>query len=274
VIWVRGAIVADDALAVSVLDRTFEHGIGLFETFRTWNGHVTLLQRHLDRLRASARVLGLPLDPAALPDEEAVRALGHADGHAADARFRITLSGGVSATAGSTLWMRSFPLGHDLFEEGLVLGPVRPARTDPLAVHKTLNYWPNRRMFEDARADGFDECVTLTPDGNLWECSRSNLFAVVDGEVLTPPCDGKVLPGIMRALILEQGCLLGLPIREAPLGLMDATFRPDEVFLTNAVRGIMPVRKWGEARFPAPGPMARRLWDEIRAWLESGGGAT
>src|SRR3954454_2961078 len=103
-IWVGGEIVPDDAVTVGVLDRTFEHGLGLFETFRTWNGHATLLPRHLDRIRAAARALGLALDPALLPDEEAVRALGRAEGRLSDARFRITLSGGLSETVGGLLW--------------------------------------------------------------------------------------------------------------------------------------------------------------------------
>lgn len=273
-IWVRGQIVADESLRISVLDRTFEHGLGLFETLRTWNGHATLLPRHLERLRASADALGLPLDPASLPGPDDVRRLLRADGRSGDARLRITLSGGLSAEGGETLWMRSFPLSPSAFEEGIVLGPAWAARGDDLAGHKTLNYWANRRMSEDAQARGFDECVTITPDGNLWEGSRSNLFAVVDGEVLTPPCDGKVLPGIMRGLILERGPGLGLSAREAALGIMDPLFRPQEVFLTNSVRGIEPVRRWGDARFPAPGPVTRRLWDAIRPWLESGGQTT
>ena len=106
-IWVRGRIVPDDALAISVLDRTFEHGLGLFETLRTWSGQPTLLPRHLDRLTRSAAELGLPYDREALPDREAVRALLAADGRAADAMLRITLSGGTSESSGSTLWMRS-----------------------------------------------------------------------------------------------------------------------------------------------------------------------
>jgi branched-subunit amino acid aminotransferase/4-amino-4-deoxychorismate lyase len=271
VIWVRGEIVPEDKLLISALDRSFEHGLGLFETFRTWNGHATLLHRHLDRLRRSALELGLPLDPASLPDENAVRTLSQADGREADARFRITLSGGLSATAGATLWMRSYSLPATRTEEGVVLGPAWPARSDRLAGHKTLNYWLNRMMFEDAQAQGFDECVTITPDGSLWECSRSNLFAVVEGEVLTPPSDGRILPGIMRALILDRGRIAGFVLRETQLGLMEPLFRPEEIFLTNSVRGIVPVRQWGEARFPAPGPVTRSLWGAVRSWLESGG---
>src|SRR5215210_1623114 len=109
-IWVGGRIVPEDELKVSVLDRTFEHGLGLFETLRTWNGHPTLLDRHLARMTRSARELGLPLDPAALPDAGAVAALLEACGVAGDATLRITMSGGLSQAGGSVVWMRSAPL--------------------------------------------------------------------------------------------------------------------------------------------------------------------
>jgi branched-subunit amino acid aminotransferase/4-amino-4-deoxychorismate lyase len=270
-IWVRGRIVLDEALTISVLDRTFEHGLGLFETFRTWNGHVTLLPRHLDRLSRSAEALGLPLDPADLPDAEAVRELLRAEGREGDAMLRITLSGGLSSTHGSTLWMRSFALPVTSVEGGVSLGPAWPAREDRLAAYKTLNYWHNRMLFEEAQRGGFFEGLAITPDGRVWEGSRTNLFVVIDGELVTPPCDGRVLPGILRGLILERAAILGLCVREAPLGLFDRLFRPDEVFLCNSVRGIVPVGRWGEASFPAPGPVTARLRDDIVRWLESGG---
>ena len=53
-IWVRGRVVPDESLRISVLDRTFEHGLGLFETLRTWNGYPTLLARHVERLKRSS----------------------------------------------------------------------------------------------------------------------------------------------------------------------------------------------------------------------------
>jgi branched-subunit amino acid aminotransferase/4-amino-4-deoxychorismate lyase len=270
-IWVRGQVVADEALTISVLDRTFEHGLGLFETFRTWNGHPTLLPRHLDRLSRSARELGLPLGRADLPDAAAVAELLRAEGRSGDAVFRITLSGGISPSQGSTLWMRAFPLPPPVSGDGAAIGPLWPARSDPLVGHKTLNYWSNRLMYENALSGGFDECVTISPDGHLWEGSRTNLFVVVDRQLLTPPCSGRVLPGIMRGLILERAGRLDLDVREAPLSLFDRLFQPAEVFLSNSVRGIMAVGRWGEARFPAPGPVTRRLWEDILPWLESGG---
>ena len=214
-IWVRGRIVADDALAISALDRTFQHGLGLFETLRTWKGQPTLLTRHLDRLTRSAAELGLPLNRQDLPDQAAVRDLLAADGRESDAMLRITVSGGISESAGCTLWMRSFALPRAA-EDGVILGPAGPARVDVLAGYKTLNYWPNRILYENAHCGGFDECLTLSPDGHLWEGSRSNLFMVVEDQILTPPCTGKILPGIMRGLILERGVRLGLDVANRP----------------------------------------------------------
>jgi branched-subunit amino acid aminotransferase/4-amino-4-deoxychorismate lyase len=270
-IWVEGRIVADDALRISVLDRTFEHGLGLFETLRTWNGRPTLLPRHLDRLRRSAEALRIPLDASQTPAADDVRALLDADGREGDALLRITLSGGLSETNGSTLWMRSSPLPPAAPSTGLRLGPAGPAREDRLAGYKSLNYWPYRLLHENARAEGFDECLTVDAAGSVREGSRTSIFVVVGGGLRTPPCDGRIVPGIMRGVVVERAGALGIDVEEAGLDLFDRTIRPEEVFLTNAVRGVLPVGSWGDARFPAPGPATARIRDDVNAWLESGG---
>ena len=81
--------------------------LGLFETFRTWNGHTTLLHRHLERLLHSARELGLPLESSQLPDSAAVFQLIEANRASLtpgqDVRLRLTLSGGLATTLGIEL---------------------------------------------------------------------------------------------------------------------------------------------------------------------------
>jgi branched-subunit amino acid aminotransferase/4-amino-4-deoxychorismate lyase len=270
-IWVGGRIVADDALRISVLDRTFEHGLGLFETLRTWNGRPTLLGRHLDRLKRSAEELRIPLDADQTPTADDVRALLDADAREGDALLRITLSGGLSETAGSTLWMRSSPLPPPSPATGVRLGPAGTAREDKLAGYKSLNYWPYRLLHEGCRAEGFDECLTVDAGGSVREGSRTNIFIVVDGGLMTPPRDGRIVPGIMRGVVIERADALGIDVEEAALNLFDPRIRPEEVFLTNAVRGVVPVGSWGDARFPAPGPLTGRIRDDVNAWLESGG---
>lgn len=269
-IWTRGGIVADDFLTVAVTDRTFEHGLGLFETLRTWAGRPTLLPRHLDRMTRSARTLGLPIDGVQLPRTDDVRALLKADGREGDAMLRITMSGGVSSTQGATAWMRSAPLPPSS-GDGIRLGTAGPARLDPLAAHKSLNYWPYRLLGEKARAEGCDEALLIDPKGCVLEGSRTNVFFVVRGALVTPPTDGRILPGVMRGLVIGRARQLGIEVEETALSLLDRRLQPDEVFLTNAVRGILPVGRWGQAAFPAPGAVTKRIWDDVRCWLEGEG---
>lgn len=270
-IWVRGTIVEDHALTVSVLDRTFEHGLGLFETLRTWNGHPTLLPRHLARLRRSASELGLPLDPADLPHEDAVAALCQAEGRVGDVLLRITMSGGLSSSSGSVVWMRSSPLPAAI-EGGVTIREILTVDScHPLDRHKSLNYWGKRIAYQRALAGGADEVLTGTEDGRVLEGSRTSLFAIERGRLVTPDLAGPLLPGIMRAVVIEQAPKLGLTVSEDAITrarLMEA----DEVFLSNSVRGIVPVRQLLGRALPAPGPWTGRLWDDLREWLSQGDG--
>jgi branched-subunit amino acid aminotransferase/4-amino-4-deoxychorismate lyase len=276
-IWVEGEIVADDALRISVRDRTFEHGIGLFETLRTWNGHPTLLRRHTDRMERSARELGLFVEYRQLPDARAVSRLIAACeaslGAGQDLRLRVTLSGGLTAApaAGSVVWMTAEPLPLALREPGAVITQsIEVARDDPLARHKTLNYWRKRLAHAQALAAGSDDVLCLTPDRFLCEASRSNIFLVRGRRLYTPSLGGPLLPGVMRAIVLDRAARIGLELREEPLAL-ETIATADESFLANSVRGIVPVRRLLDVMLPAPGPTTRQLWDDILPWLESGG---
>lgn len=273
-IWVAGQIVPDDALRVSVLDRTFEHGLGLFETLRTWNGVPTLLSRHLDRLQRSADALGLPLAGVMRPDHAAVAALLAAEGRSGDALLRITLSGGTSAEGGATLWLRALDLPRPLERPGAGIDASRPiASLTPLVRFKSLNYWERRLAHEDAIHSGADEILFHTGEAATrlyWEGSRTNLFYVKGGTLCTPPENGPLLPGIMRGLVLQKAGEWGIPLLQQPLSFTDLPL-VTECFLTNAVRGIVPVERLLGHSLPAPGVLTARLWGPILRWLESGG---
>lgn len=273
-IWVDGRIVPDQSLTVSVLDRTFEHGLGLFETSRTWQGRARLLERHLARLGKSANELGLPLETSALPDHAAVARLLEANGQGGDAALRLTLTGGVSDAAGSTLWMRSAPLPPPMITgPGAIVdfGSWWVDPHDPLLRHKTLNYWRRRSAYQDARDRGFDEILSVSAGPNLWEGSRTNVFLVVGNELVTPSLDGPIVPGIMRELVLKLAGSGSLKTREVtnlePNDLQAAS----EVFLTNSVRGMIPVARIGDLAWDVPGPRTIRLKTLLSQWLNEGG---
>jgi branched-subunit amino acid aminotransferase/4-amino-4-deoxychorismate lyase len=282
-VWVGGRLVAEEALKVSVVDRTFEHGLGLFETFRTWSGHATLLERHLSRLQRSAAVLDLTLDPKALPDANAVAALRLGNRFPGDALLRITLTGGIESSSAltSTLWMRRSPLPTPTRVGGAVvsLGPYEVLFSHPLARHKTLNYWEKRLVFEKARGLGYDEVLTHCAGRGYQEGSRTNLFVISGGRLITPSVEGPLLPGVMRGLVIEHARNLPLEVSEEA-GITQEMLRDaNEVFLTNSARGIIPVGcihgpGWPGTvpwRKPAPGPWTQRLWSEVSHWLHQGG---
>lgn len=269
-IWVAGRIVGDDELSVSVLDRTFEHGLGLFETLRTWNGRAVLLTQHLERLRHSAHALGLPIDPAAVPDETAVEALLRAINAETDVVLRLTLSGGRSPADGSMLWMRAMPLPPPLtHREGAMvsIGDWPILESNLLARHKCLNYWERRLAYDRARKLGFDEALSTSSHGTIWEGSRTNVFIVQGESLLTPSLSGPIVPGIMRRLVMELAKSLPLMVSATDSLSYQRLHGIREVFLTNSVRGIVPV---GRATvydnnavrshcWPAPGPWTQRL---------------
>jgi branched-chain amino acid aminotransferase len=130
---------------------------------------------------------------------------------------------------------------------------VDPAR--PLAAAKTANYLASLVALAQARAAGGDEALLLGPRGDAVEAATANLFAVVDGRLLTPPLAAGPLPGVTREVVLECARSLGLPApeRRLPRALLA---RADEVFLTNSVSGVRAVAAiegwWIAATVPGP----------------------
>ncbi len=278
-IWSAGAILPDDALTIPASDRTFEHGLGLFETLRTRDGRPTLLDAHRARMLGSAADLGLGIDPASLPDESAVDQLLRAEGIAGDRLLRITASGGggVDGSTPSVVWMRAGPLPSPPVRAGarVLVGAWEVARGDRMARHKSLNYWGRRLAFEEARGGDYDESLGQV-DGVLCEGSRSNLFVVLDGVIRTPSTRLPIVPGVMRALVLAVASASAIPARETGGIEPGALLAADEAFLTNSVRGIIPIglaRRSGtasERAWVAPGPWTRALQAALAGRLARG----
>jgi branched-subunit amino acid aminotransferase/4-amino-4-deoxychorismate lyase len=169
------------------------------------------------------------------------------------------------------VWMTAGPLPSPLPGQGAVINRcIIVDHNDPLARHKTLNYWRNRLAHESAILEGDDEVLTVTADNTICEASRSNVFLVDGPRLQTQSSSGPLLAGIMRLVVMEQAERLGLVVDEHPLPL-DAIRTSREAFLTNSVRGIIPISRILDQELPAPGPVTRRLWSATLTWLESGG---
>lgn len=291
-VWLNGQFLDRADARVSAFDAALQHGVGLFETMLATCGRVFRLERHMARLAASARELGLSesLKPHHLGElvEQVVERsqLAVGDGRA---RVRLTLTGGdlnllVASKSGGmdpTLLIAVSPATgypEEMFSQGVgVLVPSeRAARLEPGAGHKTVNYWWRLRALRQAAAAGMGECLILQDTNHLCGGAVSNVFLVKGGVLLTPFARGEtppdapsspVLPGVTRGAVIEFAADDRTPYERAMLSIQDA-LEADEVFLTNSSWGILPVTRI-EAHVVqggVPGPLTRRL---RAAWLRA-----
>lgn len=224
---------------------------GVFETLLVAGGRPAELEAHLARLEASLRELydaELAADAAHLVHAEAT-GLGLG-------RLRLTATprgGGIELKAEAepveptsvfALAGRSVSLCSHVLPGGL--GP-----------HK----WADRTLLEEAEEAASHEAsaadsapstplpLLVDEDGSVLEASRANVFAVRDGVLITPRLDGRILPGVTRAAVIEAAREAGREVQEEPLALAELT-NAEEVFLTSSVRGVEPAGSLDGAELP------------------------
>ncbi len=282
-VCLNGALVDAAAARVSVFDAALLHGVGLFETLRAYNGAIFRLDAHLERMRRSAEALKLHVAVDLDRCREALRQVLDANG-LRDARLRLTVTPGptplpdanegpgeptILATATA---VAAYP--QEYYDKGMtvLVSHCRQSAADPTAGHKTTSYWPRLAALREAHEKGCGEALWFTPENLLAEGSISNVFVVRDGVIRTPPAGTPVLPGVVRAFILEAAARAGREAQESPLTIHDL-LDADEVFLTNSVMEVMPVcrverKPIGEEK---PGPVTAWAAEQYRAAVAGGG---
>ncbi|MFG1349029.1 aminotransferase class IV [Xanthobacter autotrophicus] len=237
-LWLGTGLEEEDAARLSPFDRGFTLGDGLFETLRVREGAVLRLSAHLARLATGAGVLGMALPPLDLA--AALAATAEANG-LTDGALRLTLSRGTGprgvlppAEPNPTLVITTAPLPAPAPPARLVIAQgTRRNDRSPLAQVKSLNYLDNILARQEAARRGADDGVLLNTRERVAETSIANVFAVIGGDLVTPPLSEGVLPGVMRAAVLAEGA------GERPLTPEDLG-RAEEIFLTSAL-GIRSV---------------------------------
>jgi para-aminobenzoate synthetase/4-amino-4-deoxychorismate lyase len=224
---------------------------GVFTSLLVADGAARDLAAHLARLRASVcNLYGKEL-PASLPADLARCLESRPSG-----RLRITVRP-VGGPLQVTVEVVPVPRPAEPRPAGVTLRPV----TVPggIGAHK----YRDRRLLAELAVQarlGPDQHLLITDEtGELLETDRANVFAVTDGVLLTPPADGRLLPGITRAAALRAAQAHGIRIGQKPLTLDELT-QADEVFVTNAVVGVVPVTAIDTVRRGwRPGPVTAAL---------------
>ncbi len=265
--WVDGQLLAAEQATVSVYDRGFRSGEGVFETLRSYGDHVFRLTAHLDRARAGATELGFDAGEVE-PLTAAVQATASANLAAlggADSALRLTVSAG---TIDPHSLFPGTPGGPPtVVVTSHALRPTPPSATAvtvPLARElphvKAVSYLVAVTARRRAREQGADEALLTSADGQILEGASSNVFLVYDGGLVTPPLSAGVLAGVTRSVVVTVAERLGIPLAQRVIAgaeLLDA----DEALLTATTREIVPLvavddRPIGSG---APGPVTRRL---------------
>jgi len=266
-VWVDGEVRPADGRHLSVSDRGFQLGDGLFETLRARAGRTTELVEHCARLRRSADGLGIEL-----PDDidgllsrgiTDLLAAEELDGPDGDASVRVTVSRGAWASRGllppagvhlvPTIVIQAWPVvppPADHLERGLslVVSAVRRDPSNPIVTLKTTSRADYVYARIEARRAGAEDAVFLTLSGHLSEATTANIFLVrtaPDGvvELATPGLDCAILPGTTRSWLLRWGMAVGLRTVEGWL-TPDELAAASEAFMCSSVAGVLPVTRF------------------------------
>ena len=283
-VHIGGRIVPRSEAKVSVFDSVVQGGDAVWEGLRVYDGRIFCLDRHLDRLQASAKAMAF----ADVPENETITQAIFDTLRANDMRdgvhIRLTLTRGEKTTSGMDPRLNQSgptlivlaewkPPIYDLINgRRLVTASIR--RNSPLFLDSKIhhnNLINNILAKIEANVAGVDAALMLDIDGFVAETNATNVFMVRKGVLHTPLAEA-CLPGITRGLIMETARKHQIPLEERRISLMEF-HTADEVFTTGTMSEIVPVAEI-DGRLIADGkagPLTQRLQKLLKARTEKEG---
>jgi branched-chain amino acid aminotransferase len=283
-IFLDGEFVDEPDAKVSVFDHGLLYGDGVFEGIRFYNGHVFLLEEHLDRLYDSAKaiLLTIPMERAALTEAllETCRRNNLRDGYI---RLVVTRGKGdlglnPNKCKSPTVFIIAATIElypEKYYTEGLRVNTVPTQRVSAAALSpaiKSLNYLNNILAKIEGNLYGAQESIMLNAQGFIAECTADNLFVIKKDKIFTPHVSDGALGGITRRLMFELARGLGREILEANLTRYDL-FVADELFCTGTGAEVVPIsevdgRTIGTGKV---GPVTQQFIKAFRDRTQQGG---
>jgi D-alanine transaminase len=278
--YLNGQYLQRSGATISVEDRGFVFGDGVYEVWRVVNGTLFEPDRHLDRLAFGLNELRIPAPDIIRPDvltSVAKRLLAESGLLADEATLYLEITRGqaprthqfplkpTNPTVYATVNRFSPP--EDLRLKGaacITIPDIRWMRCDI----KTIQLLPNVLAKQAAVERGALDAIMIR-DGVATEGSHTNVFAVIDGVLKTHPTNNLILAGITRAVVLELAADVGIPAIEEPVTEAEVA-GADEVFLAGTTTDVMPIVRVNDAVIGSgqPGPITTRLAREFRVCLD------
>jgi branched-chain amino acid aminotransferase len=213
-VWLNGRLLPEDEASLSIFDRGFTLGDGIFETLRVRDGRPLWLGDHLARLRQGADVFGIPVPFGDAAIRRGLAELIEASGQP-QASLRLTMSRGPSRARG--LWPPASPATPTLLAivspfpgaarpplRLIVANTVRRNEHSPLSLIKSLNYGDNILARREAESRGADDALMMNSQGRITCGTVGNIFLRFAGEWITPPIADGILAGTARRRLIPM----------------------------------------------------------------------
>lgn len=260
VLLFNGELKDADAPLFTGHNRLFRYGDGLFESMRMINGKLNFSKKHMQRLLTGVQLLQLRLPDNFVANslEAWAKKLWEENGCPPGSRLRLSVfrndGGYYTPASNDASWhLELWPMEHDQYainEKGISIELYQDIRKpiNKLSTLKTSNAELYVLAALHAVAMNVDDAVLINQNGNVIEATGSSLFAVKNGVLYTAPVSEGCVAGIMRSVIMEIAQTNRIAVYEVPLPL-SILLNSDEVFLTNAVKGITWVGAYRQKRY-------------------------
>ena len=239
---------------LSINNRSFRYGDGFFETMKIVNGKILLKDLHFERIEKSLQALKLQfpkLFSVKKLEEEIINTL-EKNNHQQLARVRINFFRAegelFDATNNQVQFMiQSFALSdvfNELNKNGLVIDVYKDAikSCDDFSNLKTNNYLPYTMAAIWAKENKLNDSLLLNSSSYITDSCIANIFIIVEGKIITPSLTNGCVDGVMRKNIIQKLQQKNIQVVEKNISV-DDVLHADEVFLTNAIKGISWVKQ-------------------------------
>lgn len=274
--YINGVFCPIGEAMVSIDDRGFQFGDGVYEVILSYNGHLFQLEPHMQRLRRSADAVKLTYDFDARPLEPIIRE-GVERCEFSDAMVYVQLTRGVAprdhtipddCTPTVVMTFRARPqISSQMRIEGVSLMTLLDTRWANCYV-KAITLLPNVLAKTEAVRRGYYDVVFVTAAGEVRECSSSNIFIVRDGRLVFPPRTESVLHGVTQRFLLECATGIDVPVDEKVFHV-DSLRGADEVFMSGTVVEVLGVTSIDDQPIAdgKVGPVTRSMYAEFQRRL-------
>lgn len=238
-VFLNGQILKEEDAKVSISDLSYQFGYGLFETIRCESGLPVFFEEHYKRLTNSAKEIGMPFPVETVEARKWIVDTLQAN-KLTGARVKIIIS--KRAEEKFNVLVLSSPLEKPAESYSLLAKKLERDSVSVSFRHKTTSRADSYVAYTEAISKGFNDAIYLNEKNELIECSRANIFLVMEDKIITPFLESGILSGVTREKIIEIAKKEGRQVEEKNVHSLYLN-KAKDVFITNAIIGPVTISR-------------------------------